>query len=256
MKITIITVSYNSEKTITRTIESVLQQNHPHLEYIIIDGSSKDKTVDIAHSYEGKFKEKDITYKVLSEPDKGIYDAMNKGIALASGEIIGILNSDDRYVDENVLISVANAFESNSSLDTCYGNLLYVKDEKPYRYWKSGHPRTFKFGWMPPHPSFFVRTSVYEKYGFFRLDCGVNADYELMLRFFEKHKVSSQWIDKLFVYMEAGGTSNQGIQSRIDGLHNDLLAWEKNGIAPTLFCLLLKKLRKIPQFMLAKFTIF
>lgn len=256
MKITIITVSYNSEQTISCTIESVLQQIHPHLEYIIIDGSSKDKTVEIACSYEGKFKEKGISYKVLSEPDKGIYDAMNKGIALATGEVIGILNSDDRYVDATVLSTVASAFETNVQLDTCYGNLLYVKGEKPYRYWRSGHPRTFKFGWMPPHPSFFVRSTIYEKYGVFRLDCGVNADYELMLRFLEKYKVSSLWIDKLFVFMEAGGTSNQGVRSRMEGFHNDSLAWEKNEIDPTLFCLLLKKLRKVPQFMLAKFLIF
>lgn len=256
MKITIITVSYNSEATIARTIESVLMQEYRPLEYLVIDGGSKDKTVEIARSYKDRFRGQEISCRIVTEPDKGIYDAMNKGIVLAAGEIIGILNSDDRYVDESVLTSVANAFENNSSLDTCYGNLLYVKGEKPYRYWKSGHPRTFKFGWMPPHPSFFVRASVYGKYGVFRLDCGVNADYELMLRFFEKYKVSSQWIDKLFVYMEAGGTSNQGIRSRVEGFHNDSLAWEKNEIVPTLFCLLLKKLRKIPQFMLAKFLIF
>lgn len=252
MKITIITVSYNSEKTIARTIESVLLQNYPYLEYIIIDGASKDKTVEIAYSYKDKFQEKGISYKVYSEPDKGIYDAMNKGISHATGEIIGILNSDDRYVDEHVLSTVAEPFQTNSNLDTCFGNLLYVKGNKPYRYWKSGKPRTFKFGWMPPHPAFFVRAIVYRKYGLFRLDCGVNADYELMLRFLEKHQVSSLWINKLFVYMEAGGTSNQGIQSRIDGIHNDSLAWKKNEMVPLHFCLVLKKLRKLPQFVYAQ----
>ena len=252
MQITIITVCYNSEQTISRTIESVFLQNYPYLEYIIIDGASKDKTVEIAYSYKDKFQEKGISYKIYSEPDKGIYDAMNKGISHATGEIIGILNSDDRYVDEYVLSTVAESFENNSNLDTCFGNLLYVKGDKPYRYWKSGAPRTFKFGWMPPHPSFFVRSSVYRKYGLFRLDCGVNADYELMLRFLEKHKVSSVWINQLFVYMEAGGTSNQGIQSRIDGIKDNEQAWYVNNLRLTKFTILLKKIRKIPQFLYAK----
>ena len=190
---------------------------------------------------------------MLSEPDKGIYDAMNKGIALATGEVIGILNSDDRYVDATVLSTVASAFETNVQLDTCYGNLLYVKGEKPYRYWRSGHPRTFKFGWMPPHPSFFVRSTIYEKYGVFRLDCGVNADYELMLRFLEKYKVSSLWIDKLFVFMEAGGTSNQGVQSRIEGVKDNQQAWIVNELPLSHFSIILKKMRKIPQFLYAKF---
>lgn len=253
MKTTIITVSYNSEATISRTIESVLMQEYRPLEYLVIDGDSKDKTVAIANSYGDRFRERGISFRIVSEPDKGIYDAMNKGIALATGEVIGILNSDDRYVDATVLSTVASAFETNVQLDTCYGNLLYVKGEKPYRYWRSGHPRTFKFGWMPPHPSFFVRSTIYEKYGVFRLDCGVNADYELMLRFLEKYKVSSLWIDKLFVFMEAGGTSNQGVQSRIEGVKDNQQAWIVNELPLSHFSIILKKMRKIPQFLYAKF---
>ncbi len=253
MKTTIITVSYNSEATISRTIESVLMQEYRPLEYLVIDGDSKDKTVAIANSYGDRFRERGISFRIVSEPDKGIYDAMNKGIALATGEVIGILNSDDRYVDATVLSTVASAFETNVQLDTCYGNLLYVKGEKPYRYWRSGHPRTFKFGWMPPHPSFFVRSTIYEKYGVFRLDCGVNADYELMLRFLEKYKVSSLWIDKLFVFMEAGGTSNQGVQSRIEGVKDNQQAWIVNELPLSHFSIILKKIRKIPQFLYAKF---
>ncbi len=250
MKISIITVCYNSEKTIERTIKSVLAQKDVDLEYIIKDGGSKDKTVDIIKQY-AESPASRIQIKYVSSPDKGIYDAMNTGIQMASGDAIGILNSDDYYASFDVLSDVVSAFE-RSDVDSVYGNLLYVKKQKPYRYWKSGNPRSFKFGWMPPHPAFFVRKSVYEKYGLFRLDCGINADYELLLRFLEVNKISSVWINKILTYMETGGTSNNGLSSRIAGLNNDRIAWEKNSIKPNKFTILLKKLRKIPQFLRAK----
>ena len=252
MTISIITVCYNSSKTIARTIESVLAQDGVRLEYLIIDGASKDDTVSIAESYRSQFEKNGISYRIQSESDKGIYDAMNKGVLLATGDIVGILNSDDRYAAPDVLFSVISAFEQ-SNAEAVYGNLLYVKGGKPYRYWKSGKPRSFKFGWMPPHPAFFVKKSVYEKYGTFRLDCGINADYELLLRFLEVKKISSYWLDKTCTYMEAGGTSNNGFSSRIQGINNDSLAWEKNNIKPNKFTILFKKLRKIPQFIGAKF---
>lgn len=251
MKISVITVCYNSSKTISRTIESVLAQKDVQLEYLIIDGASKDNTIKIAESYCRQFAEKGIDYIIKSESDKGIYDAMNKGIASATGEIIGILNSDDFYSSDASLLSVAGAF-AETNVDMVFGNLLYIKGGKPYRYWKSGAARSFKFGWMPPHPALFIKTSVYKKYGMFRLDCGINADYELMLRFFEKEKLSAVWLDKIITCMEAGGTSNNGIQSRISGMNNDRLAWEKNNMKPGRFTILLKKLRKLPQFMEAK----
>lgn len=137
MKITIITVCYNSGNTIARTIESVLAQDYDDIEYLIVDGVSSDNTVAIADSYRARFSEKGISYVVKSEPDEGIYDAMNKGVVAASGDIIGILNSDDCYAWHDILSTVAQAFEENRT-DTLYGNLLYVKDEKPYRYWRSG----------------------------------------------------------------------------------------------------------------------
>lgn len=251
MKFSIITVCYNSSRTISRTVESVLAQNNVCLEYLIIDGASTDNTVQIAESYQNEFVQKGISYIIQSEPDKGIYDAMNKGIALATGEIIGILNSDDRYAASDVLSAVASCFEQNNT-DSIYGNLLYVKNGKPYRYWKSGRQKSFLAGWMPPHPAFFVKKSVYEKYGLFRLDCGINADYEIMLRFLEVYKISSAWLDKICTYMEAGGTSNNGLQSRLVAMNNDRLAWKKNGIKQGMFTILLKKLRKIPQFIEAK----
>lgn len=251
MKISIITVCYNSNKTISRTIESLLSQERVKLEYIIIDGASKDNTMEIVASYRKKFEEKGLSYITKSEPDKGIYDAMNKGIKLATGDIIGILNSDDYYASNDVLYSVVKAFEENQA-ETAYGNLLYVKNNKPYRYWKSGCYHTFKLGWMPPHPAFFVRKEIYEKYGLFRLDCGTTADYELMLRLLEKNKVSSLWIDKVFTYMEAGGASGKNFDAYKKAHFNDKKSWRVNNLKP-LFCTIwLKKLRKIKQFFIPK----
>lgn len=251
MKISIITVCYNSEKTIARTIESILTQNYSNIEYLIIDGASKDNTITIVDSYKDQFLDKKIDFKVISEPDKGIYDAMNKGIEKSSGEIIGILNSDDHYASSEILDSVNQVF-SNNKIDSCYGNILYTRNSKPYRYWKSGKPRTFKFGWMPPHPAFFVRKDVYCKYGNFRLDCGTAADYELMLRFLQKEKISSVWINQIFTFMEAGGASNSGINSRKEAYVNEKKAWKINNLGLNILTLWCKKIRKISQFFIPK----
>jgi len=252
MTISIITICFNSEKTIAKTIESILEQDYQNIEYLIIDGASKDGTMKIVNSYKKKFNQKGIEYVISSEKDKGIYDAMNKGVGKASGDVVGILNSDDYYAAPDVLSHVVKAFKDND-IDTCYGNLLYVKGEKPYRYWKSGKPRTFKFGWMPPHPAFFVKKSVYDMYGSFRLDCGTVADYELMLRFLEKNKVSTYWIDKTFTYMEAGGASGANIEARKKAHANDIKAWKVNGLRFSNMTIWLKKIRKLPQFVEAKF---
>lgn len=251
MKLSIITVCYNSCNTIARTIESVLRQSNVILEYLIIDGASKDNTVSIAENYRQQFEKKGVSYIIKSDPDNGIYDAMNKGVQLASGDIIGILNSDDYYANSDVLSEIINCFEKKNT-DSVYGNLLYVKNNRPYRYWKSGMQKSFRSGWMPPHPAFFVKKTVYEKFGLFRLDCGINADYEIMLRFLEINKISTAWLNKICTYMEAGGTSNNGFQSRLAAMENDSLAWEKNGIKPSKYTIILKKLRKLPQFITAK----
>ncbi len=253
MKISIITVCYNSSKTIARTIESVISQEDVQLEYLIIDGASKDNTVSIAESYRERFESKDVSFIIVSEPDKGIYDAMNKGVKLATGDIIGILNSDDYYSSSDVLSTVLDGFMNNKT-ETLYGNLLYVRNGKPFRYWRSGKFHTFKHGWMPPHPSFFVTKNAYNKYGLYRLDCGVNADYEFMLRLLEKKKASTVWIKKTFVYMEAGGTSDNGINSRVQGVIDNKIAWKVNDMNPPFYTVYWKKIRKIPQFIFAKFV--
>lgn len=251
MKISIITACYNAEKTLNSTIESVLKQRYNNVEYIIVDGQSKDNTIKIIESYQDKFKEKGFEYKWISEKDKGIYDAMNKGINLSTGDIVGILNADDKYSYDEVLKDVVNAL--NDNYDCCYGNILYIKNSKSFRYWKAGRSRPFKYGWMPPHPTFFVRRYIYEKYGLFRLDCGVNADYELILRFLEINKIKSVWINKIMVYMNAGGQSNNGLKSRLEGIANDKKAWLLNNIKPSLVTIILKRIRKIPQYLTAKF---
>jgi glycosyltransferase involved in cell wall biosynthesis len=246
-KISIITVSYNSKSTIERTIRSVLGQKNVCVEYIIVDGFSSDGTVDIIREYANKHD----LIKWISEKDGGIYDAMNKGIRMATGDIVGILNSDDFYASDHVLQSVVRNLSGEGS-DSCYGDLLYIKSEKPYRYWKSGQARSLVTGWMPPHPAFFLKKSVYDKYGLYRLDCGTAADYELMVRMLQKNGISTRWIHEVFVVMTAGGASNQGLNSRMKANDNDKKAWVVNDLRPSAFTLILKKTSKIPQFIFAK----
>lgn len=249
MKISIITVCYNSENTIRRTIESVLSQKNVDLEYIIIDGCSKDNTNNIILEY----KKINTNIKYISEPDNGIYDAMNKGIALATGNIVGILNSDDYYASDDILSTVISTFNKNS-IDSCYGNLVYIKKNKPYRYWIAGNSKSFQWGWMPPHPTFFAKIDVYKKFGAFRLDCGTSADYELMLRFFEKNKISTLWINKLIVYMEFGGASNVDCKALLHAYKTDIKAWKINNLKRNFLTIFLKKIVKLPQYFYAKFV--
>jgi len=248
MKISIITVCYNSAKTIRDTFESVLNQTYSDIDYVVVDGNSSDETVSIIKEYEQKLNGK---MRWISEPDKGLYDAMNKGIKMAIGDIIGILNSDDYYASDDVLKQVVDTI-SSKNVDSCYGNLVYIKKNKPYRYWRSGPKKSFISGWMPPHPAFFVKKVIYEKYNMYRLDCGVNADYELMLRFLEKEKITTFWINELLVIMRVGGASNSSISSRIRSLDNDKKGWTVNNLKPYFFTLFFKKARKIPQYFQVK----
>ncbi|MGD9731530.1 MAG: glycosyltransferase family 2 protein [Desulfamplus sp.] len=240
----IITATFNSASTIRDCLDSVKNQQ-ANVEHIIIDGGSNDNVLDIVDSYPH-------VAKVVSEPDHGIYDAMNKGISFASGEIIGILNSDDYYADSEVLAKVVEVF-SNKEVDSCYGDLVYVdsvKTSKIIRKWKSGvyKERSFYWGWMPPHPTFFVRRSVYQKYGLFNLDLGSAADYELMLRFLLKNKITTSYIPSILVKMRAGGVSNASLTNRLNANNMDRKAWEVNGLNPYPWTTYVKPLRKIGQF--------
>ena len=246
MKISIITVSYNSEEHIASCIKTVLNQTYPNIEYIIIDGASKDNTVAIIKSFN------DARIHLLSEPDKGIYDAMNKGIALATGDIIGILNSDDEYATNNVLELVADTFIKNNT-DSVYGDLVYVKPDdtnRILRYWSAGAYKkgSFKYGWMPPHPSFFIKKSIYNSLGLFNLNLKSASDYELMLRFIHINNISIRYIAQVLVKMRAGGNSNANAKARVNAWKEDSMAWQINQLKLPFYTLLLKKLRKLPQY--------
>jgi glycosyltransferase involved in cell wall biosynthesis len=245
MKFSIITATYNSESTVRDTLESVSSQEYKNVEHIIIDGLSKDNTLSIV-------KEFAHVERVFSERDKGIYDAMNKGIQKAEGDIIGILNSDDFYFDNNVLNRVAETFQ-RTGCDAVYGDLVYIDQvnvSKVVRYWKSGpyKPGSFKWGWMPPHPTFFVRKELYEKWGTFNLQLKTSADYELMLRFIHKQNIRLEYIPSVLVKMRMGGVSNISLSNRLKANTEDKLAWSINGLRPFWFTLYLKPLKKITQF--------
>jgi glycosyltransferase len=209
-----------------------------------MDGGSADPTLDIAYRYGNQLK-------IYSEPDDGIYDAMNRGIKMARGDIIGILNADDYYPTKDVLSRVEEVFE-DESVQACYGDLVYVdadNKEKVTRYWKAGEYDAKKFyrGWMPPHPTFFVRASVYEQYGGFNLKLGTAADYELMLRFLLKHEIKAAYLPMVMVHMRTGGASNASVSNRLAANRNDRKAWQVNGLKPYPWTLYVKPLRKVGQ---------
>lgn len=249
MKISIITVSYNSSDTIIDTLESVLSQTYKDIEYIIIDGESKDDTLNIIKSYEDKFNGR---IRIISEPDKGIYDAMNKGIKMATGEVVGILNSDDIYSNENIVDMIVNKFKSENT-DSVYGDLVYVNYDdtsKIIRNWRSRQYEDglFKMGWHPAHPTFFVKKNIYDKYGVFNLKYSIAADYEIMLRFLEKYKIKSTYVPEVFVRMRMGGESNQNIRNIIKANIECYKSWQENGLSVSIITIFRKLLSKVLQY--------
>jgi glycosyltransferase len=242
--ISIITPSLNSAASLRECIESAkMQRVLP--EHILVDGHSTDDTLAVASKYKDHFSH------IVSEPDKGIYDAMNKGIRLASGEIVGILNADDFYVGDDVLSSVAHVFE-DPAVQACYGDLEYVSYKDPSRVvrrWRAGNFGRDKFfaGWMPPHPTVFFRSEVYARFGTYREDLGTSADYEFMLRIFVKHKLNAAYIPRVLVRMRAGGASNHSLGARWRANRNDARAWRANGLQPRPWTLIAKPLRKVGQ---------
>ncbi|MDP1842551.1 MAG: glycosyltransferase family 2 protein [Sediminibacterium sp.] len=245
MKVSIITATYNSSNTIVDTLDSIKNQSYSNIEHIIIDGASNDNTIEIV-------KSKAPQSAIHSEKDQGIYDAMNKGIAIAKGDIIGILNSDDFYASHDIIEKVVQLFEKENC-DAVYGDLIYVDGvdlSKIKRHWKAGpyHKNHFLYGWMPPHPTFFVRRAVYEQYGGFNLNLFTAADYELMLRFLYRYGIKVAYLQEVMVKMRTGGASNQSIGNRLLANKGDRLAWKINGLTPYWFTLFAKPIRKISQF--------
>ena len=244
IRVSLITVTYNAESTIERCIRSVIAQKYHNIEYIVIDGASTDSTIQIINRYAQKIK------IIISEPDKGMYDALNKGIKLATGDIIGILNADDYFASEDILADVAAAFMYTNT-DILYGNLDFVDvNETIIRKWRTrSYTRgDFSWGWMPAHPTFYCRRSLFNSLGFYSLEHGSAADYELMLRFMHTTNVNVYFLDKVMVKMQSGGMSNKNPVSRVKAWRFDLKAMRKNGIKFPLLALIMKPLRKITQF--------
>lgn len=246
MKVTIITVTYNSARFLGDCIRSVQMQNYKNIEHIIIDGKSTDGTIGIIKKYE-----KGIS-RWISETDKGMYDAINKGMRMATGDVIGILNSDDVLDNDHVIFNIVKEFVANKA-DAVYGDLEYVAQDdtdKVLRVWKgSPYKRSrFEHGWMPAHPTFYVKRSLVEKYGGYETHYFSAADYEFMARYLYQHKISASYLPKLIVRMRMGGASNVNIKQRLRANRRDYLAMKRNKIPFAFFVSILKPLIKLHQF--------
>lgn len=253
MKITVITVTYNSAKTLRRTLESVKAQDHSEIEQIIVDGASTDGTIELIKKSCALARSDDSQtgYKWISEPDKGMYDAINKGIRMATGEVIGILNSDDCYSDKTILSQVADAF-SDDELEAIYGDIRFVRKHKgrTRRYYsaKHFHPGKFAWGYMPPHPSFYARKATYEKLGGYQTDYTIAADYELLIRFLYTNEIKARYLPLLMVDMLPGCLSNQSWKSRWLLNKEIVRACHENGIQTNMLRLSLKYFKKVFEY--------
>lgn len=245
MKISIITITYNSAKTLPRALESVRQQNYADIEHIIVDGASTDGTREMIEAYAAKHK----NVRWVSEPDNGIYDALNKGIRMATGDAIGFLHSDDVFYSKDSIAHIAEAFESTQA-EVVYGDLQYCHGERVVRRWKSNafHSRALKYGWMPPHPTVYVRREVYQQVGPYDDWFRISADFDMMLRIFSAG-YKSHYIPEVLVSMETGGASNRNTKARLSKTQEDYIALKKNHVGAGYLTVACKQLRKIRQFL-------
>lgn len=232
IKISIITVAYNSAQTIEETMNSLLHQTYAEWEYIVVDGGSDDDTISKVRKKEAAFGGR---LRWISEKDHGIYDAMNKGIRMATGDIVGFLNSDDYFTDQHVLQTIADSFAMYTDLDAVYGDVHFVRAGNPQkcvRYYSSRYfsPFWLRFGFMPAHPSFYCRREIYQKAGLYHTDYQIGADFEMMARLFVRYRIKGLYIAMDFVTMRMGGISNKHIQSRLILIHEDVKACRENGI--------------------------
>lgn len=244
MKISIITVSYNSAETIETTFQSVANQSYNNIEYIVVDGGSKDGTLDLIKKHES------IISKWVSEPDKGLYDAMNKGIEMATGDVIGIINSDDLFDNNKSVEKVMAIFNSNPELDSVYADLYYVSQKdinNIVRRWVSGNQKPFSKGWHPGHPTFYVKKNVYDENGFFNLEFKLAADFEIMLRFLDKFQISTYYLKEALVRMRLGGETNKSLKNIVNQNLECIRAFRENEISvnPLLYPIL----RLAPKFL-------
>lgn len=239
MKISVITVAYNSAGTIASTLESVAEQTHPDVEYILVDGASTDGTLSIVEQHPS------LVSKMISEPDKGIYDAMNKGVRMASGEVVGILNSDDFFLHREVLSEVAAIFEANPSLDVVMGEVDFVADsdlDRPVRTYRTGffRPWMLRLGLMPPHPAVFVRKSAYERLGTYKLGYKIAADFDFLIRLLLVDQAPYQVVNKRWVRMRTGGASTAGWRSNMISTREMCRALRENSVFSTRFLVMMR----------------
>ncbi len=254
MKVTVITATWNSSATLRDTMESVLRQTYQDIEHIIVDGGSTDNTMEMVREYEPRYQGR---LRYISEPDRGIYDAMNKGIDMATGDVIGLLNSDDFYTSADVVGRVVKALEEDNGVDAVYGDVHYVRDgqlDKCVRYYSSQpfHRSWMRFGFMPAHPSFYCRRSVYERYGTFDLSYKVAADFENLLRLIFIHRIHTRYMDKDFVTMRTGGASSSGMRSHKMIMKDHLKALKQNRVYSNLVFLGLRYPYKVGEMMWSK----
>jgi glycosyltransferase involved in cell wall biosynthesis len=245
MKVSIITTTYNSAATLRDTLESVKNQDHPDIEHILVDGRSTDETVEIIKSYPH-------VAKYVSEDDQGLYDAINKGIRMSTGDIVGILNSDDFFPDSTIVSSIVKVFEKEK-VDAVYGDIAFVHPEnlkKVVRLYSSKkfHPGKFARGYMPAHPSFYAKRSCFEKLGYYQLDYKIAADFELLMRFFMNNEIKTSYLQKVIVYMRTGGVSNRNFLSRYILNKEIIKACKENGVKTNLFYVSLKYFIKIFEY--------
>lgn len=245
MKISVITVCYNSQATIRDTIESVLSQDYSNVEYVIVDGGSSDSTLQIISEYSSRIA------IIISEPDKGIYDALNKGLNVATGDFVGFMHSDDTYADSGVLSRIA---ESAAGFDAVYGDLDYVSQndsEKVIRHWRSRDydTRLLKQGWMPAHPTLYIRRNIYEELGGFDLSFKIAADYDSILRYFSQPGFRARYLPETLVKMKLGGISNGSLKGIVQKTKEDMKALQKNGVSFPWLVIALKNISKVKQFL-------
>ncbi len=249
MKISIITATYNSAATVRDTIESVLRQTYQNYEYIIKDGGSKDTTLDICREYAPKFNGK---MRIISSRDKGIYDAMNQGFQAATGDVLCLINSDDLFSRSDSMQLVVNAFEEDKLAECVYADLYYVAANdinRIVRVWETGEQKPFRKGWLPAHPTFYVKRAVYENYGYFDLNYPLAADFELMLRFVEKHHIRLHYLPEKLVKMRLGGATSKNVKNIIRQNKECIKAFRDNDLQPGPFYTVYRMIPKIKQFL-------
>jgi glycosyltransferase involved in cell wall biosynthesis len=246
LRVSIITVTFNSAATLADTLESVRKQDYADIEHILVDGGSTDETVDIIRSYPH-------VQKWISEKDDGLYDAINKGIRMAAGDVVGILNSDDFFPHAGVVSKIVNAFSEDT--DAVYGDIAFVRPsnlKKIIRLYSSKRfsPKRFAFGYMPAHPSFYVRKNFYDQLGGYKQDYVIAADYELLMRFMIGHHLRCRYIHEIFVYMRTGGVSNKSVMSRYVLNKEIIRACKENGVNTNMLVLSLKYVKKVFEFVI------